>query len=149
MKNKHTILTVSIIFIMLLTSLSLFAEWQSDNGNGTFKNPVLYADYPDPSMVRVGNDFYLASSTFANVPGLVILKSQDLVNWEIVGHCISSFTSNDAYNLQEEQNMAMVVLLLQLRTRTVRSMWPLRFNGESVPVFIMPVMPLVPGVTTN
>ena len=88
------------IIIMLLISASLFAEWQSDNGDGTFKNPPLYADYPDPSIIRVGNDFYFASTTFVNVPGLVILKSQDLVNWDIVGHCISSFTGNNAYNLQ-------------------------------------------------
>ena len=73
--------------------------YQSDNGNGTFKNPVLYADYPDPSIVRVGDYFYMASSTFAGVPGLVICKSEDLVNWEIAGHCISSY-NGDAYNLQ-------------------------------------------------
>lgn len=85
--------------LLFSLTVSVFA-WQSDNGDGTFTNPPLYADYPDPSIIRVGNDFYLASTTFVNVPGLVILHSQDLVNWEIVGHCISSFTGSDLYNLQ-------------------------------------------------
>lgn len=93
-------LSILLILCLLLSQIILVNAWQSDNGNGTFNNPVLYADYPDPSMIRVGNDFYLASSTFVNVPGLVILKSQDMVNWEIVGHCISSFTDNNAYNMQ-------------------------------------------------
>jgi beta-xylosidase len=100
--NLKTLLkALSLVFVMgLLLSLngSVFA-WQSDNGNGTFNNPILYADYPDPSMIRVGNDFYLASSTFANSPGLVILHSQDLVNWEIISHCISSLPSGGAYDL--------------------------------------------------
>jgi xylan 1,4-beta-xylosidase len=86
-------------FGMLIAGANLFAGWQSDNGDGTFKNPPLYADYPDPSIIRVGNDFYLASTTFVNVPGLVILHSQDLVNWEIVGHCISSFPSGGKYDM--------------------------------------------------
>jgi xylan 1,4-beta-xylosidase len=88
-----------LIFIFLVTCASLFAEWQSDNGDGTFKNPPLYADYPDPSIIRVGNDFYLASSTFVNSPGLVILHSQDLVNWEIASHCISSLPTGGAYDM--------------------------------------------------
>ncbi|RCX14833.1 beta-xylosidase [Anaerobacterium chartisolvens] len=92
---------VFLVMVCLLLSQAVFAyAWQSDNENGTFNNPVLYADYPDPSMIRVGDYFYLATSTFANVPGLVILKSQDMVNWEIAGHCISSFTGSNAYNLE-------------------------------------------------
>ncbi len=91
----------SLLLLMSLFSLlngSTFA-WQSDNGDGTFTNPPLYADYPDPSIIRVGNDFYFASTTFVNVPGLVILHSQDLVNWEIAGHCISSFPHGGKYDM--------------------------------------------------
>jgi xylan 1,4-beta-xylosidase len=101
-KNCRFTKALVLLFLMgllLLLNGSIFAR-QSDNGNGTFTNPPLYADYPDPSIIRVGNDFYLASSTFVNVPGLVILHSQDLVNWEIAGHCITSFTGNNAYNMQ-------------------------------------------------
>ncbi|MFH1196300.1 MAG: glycoside hydrolase 43 family protein [bacterium] len=62
------------------------AVWIPDNGNDTYKNPILYADYSDPDVIRVGDDFYLTSSSFSNFPGLPILHSKDLVNWEIIGH---------------------------------------------------------------
>jgi beta-xylosidase len=60
--------------------------WPADNGDRTFTNPVLYADYSDPDAIRVGEDYYLTSSSFAHWPGLPILHSRDLVNWEIIGH---------------------------------------------------------------
>jgi beta-xylosidase len=64
------------------------APWVADQGDGTFKNPVLFADYSDPDVIRVGDDFYLTSSSFSNVPGLPILHSRDLVNWRIIGHAV-------------------------------------------------------------
>jgi beta-xylosidase len=64
------------------------APWVPDRGDGTYKNPVLYADYSDPDVVRVGSDFYLTSSSFLAVPGLPILHSRDLVNWTIIGHAL-------------------------------------------------------------
>ncbi|MBC8052905.1 MAG: glycoside hydrolase 43 family protein [Sphingobacteriaceae bacterium] len=62
--------------------------WVADQGNGTYKNPVLNADYSDPDAVRVGGDFYLTASSFEDVPGLPILHSKDLVNWTIIGHAL-------------------------------------------------------------
>lgn len=62
--------------------------WVADNGNGTFKNPVLNADYSDPDAIRVGNDYYLIASSFDAIPGLPILQSKDLVNWTIAGHAL-------------------------------------------------------------
>lgn len=73
--------------------------WQSDNGDGTFKNPVLYADYPDPDIIRVTNDFYMVSTTFVDSPGINVLHSKDMVNWEIVSHCATNLDGGDAYNL--------------------------------------------------
>lgn len=61
------------------------SPWQPDLGNGSYKNPVLYADYSDPDVVRVGSDYYLVSSSFNCVPGPQILHSKDLVNWTIIG----------------------------------------------------------------
>ena len=55
--------------------------WRSDQGDGSFRNPVLFADYPDPDIIRVGSDYYFATTTFANMPGITILHSRDLVNW--------------------------------------------------------------------
>lgn len=52
--------------------------WVADQGNGTYKNPILYADYSDPDACRVGDDFYMTSSSFNCLPGLQILHSKDL-----------------------------------------------------------------------
>lgn len=60
--------------------------WISDQGDGTYKNPVLHADYSDPDVVRVGDDYYMTASSFNVAPGLPILHSKDLVNWELIGH---------------------------------------------------------------
>lgn len=62
--------------------------WVSDNGNGTYTNPVLYADYSDPDAVRVGDDYYLTASSFNCVPGLPLLHSKDLVNWNLIGYAL-------------------------------------------------------------
>jgi beta-xylosidase len=64
------------------------APWVPDRGNGTYQNPVLFADYSDPDAIRVGQDFYLVSSSFHCTPGLPILLSRDLVNWTIIGHAL-------------------------------------------------------------
>jgi beta-xylosidase len=62
--------------------------WVSDLGNGTYKNPVLNADYSDADACRVGDDFYLTASSFDAVPGLPVLHSKDLVNWTLIGHAL-------------------------------------------------------------
>src|SRR4051812_15377402 len=60
----------------------------SDQGNGTYKNPVLHADYSDPDVCRVGDDYYMTASSFDAVPGLPVLHSKDIVNWELIGHAL-------------------------------------------------------------
>jgi beta-xylosidase len=62
-----------------------------DLGNGDYRNPVLFADYSDPDLIRAGDDFYLTASSFNCVPGLPVLRSKDLVNWTLVGHAIQEF----------------------------------------------------------
>jgi beta-xylosidase len=64
------------------------SPWVPDLGDGTFKNPIIYADYSDPDVIRVGDDFYMTASSFGCVPGLPILHSKDLINWKIIGHAI-------------------------------------------------------------
>jgi len=68
--------------------MDLKGKWVSDLGNGSFKNPVLYADYSDPDVIRVGKDFYMTASSFTYVPGLPILHSKDLVNWELINYAV-------------------------------------------------------------
>ncbi len=81
-------------YCLLNVCMHLYAQptvskvWVADNGNGTYKNPVLNADYSDPDVVRVGDDFYLTASSFEDIPGLPILHSKDLVNWSIIGHAL-------------------------------------------------------------
>ena len=55
---------------------------------GQYRNPILAGFYPDPSVCRVGDDYYLVNSTFAYFPGIPIFHSRDLVNWEQIGHVI-------------------------------------------------------------
>lgn len=62
--------------------------WCADCGDGTFRNPILHADYSDPDVVRVGDDYWMTASSFNCVPGLPILHSRDLVNWTLVNHAL-------------------------------------------------------------
>lgn len=75
------------------------SAWQSDNGDGSYTNPVLYADYPDPDIIRVGADFYMVSTTFVNSPGINLLKSKDMVNWELVAQVASTVDGGNAYDM--------------------------------------------------
>lgn len=72
------------VLIPYFTTISA-QPWQADKGNGKYRNPIIMADYSDPDVCRVGDDFYMTSSSFNCVPGLQILHSRDLVHWQIVG----------------------------------------------------------------
>jgi beta-xylosidase len=78
--------------------------WVADNGDGTYKNPILHADYSDPDVIRVGEDFYLVASSFNAVPGLPILHSKDLVNWEIVGYALPRQLPYDVFRKPQHGN---------------------------------------------
>jgi beta-xylosidase len=84
------ILTLILFFALKLNAQkeSLSKTWVPDLGNGKYKNPVIAADYSDPDVIRVGENYYLVSSSFDAVPGLPILQSKDLVNWTIIGHAL-------------------------------------------------------------
>lgn len=77
------------LFAALLCCLSICAKaqvWNPDNGNGTYKNPIIHADYSDPDVIRVGDDYYMVASSFNTQPGIPVLHSKDLVNWTIINH---------------------------------------------------------------
>jgi beta-xylosidase len=65
-----------------------------------YRNPILFADYSDPDVIRVGSDYYLVASTFHFVPGIPILHSKDLVHWSIAGHVIDRLAISPAYDMQ-------------------------------------------------
>ena len=73
-----------------MTSTGHSYPWVPDQGDGTYRNPVLHADYSDPDVIRVGPDYFLTSSSFNCTPGLPILHSRDLVNWRIINHALKN-----------------------------------------------------------
>ena len=93
--------------LFLLGAVSLWGQqpeyvsavWNPDLGDGTYKNPVICADYSDPDVCAVGNDFYLTASSFACIPGLPILHSRDLVNWKIVNYALDKLVPEDFYDV--------------------------------------------------
>lgn len=76
----------------------------SDNGDGTYTNPLIHADFPDPDVIRVGDVYYMVSTTMHIFPGATLLKSYDLVNWEYCSNPLEMIESSDAYNLLNGQN---------------------------------------------
>jgi beta-xylosidase len=81
---------LAAIFIVLACGRvypqSVSDVWVADNGDGTYRNPIIHADYSDPDVIRVGEDFYMTASSFNVAPGVPLLHSKDLVNWRIVNH---------------------------------------------------------------
>lgn len=75
------------------------APWQPDRGDGTYRNPVLHADYSDPDAIRVGDDYWMTASSFNHVPGLPILHSRDLVNWTLVNHALQMQVPVDHFSV--------------------------------------------------
>jgi beta-xylosidase len=88
MKNLIAIIALSVSLNAISQTNYVSKVWVADNGDGTYKNPIINADYSDPDAIRVGNNFYLVSSSFEDVPGLPILQSKDLVNWTIITHAL-------------------------------------------------------------
>ena len=103
-------LNIIAIIIVFAFHFSLFAahaqSWTADNGNGTYTNPLFYDEFSDPDILRVGDDYYLAGTTMHTVPGLVILHSKDLVNWENISYCFDRFDfDDDAFSLRNHKEI--------------------------------------------
>jgi beta-xylosidase len=111
-KRNHKILSIArqliVALCFFLASLTVVIGqqistpfvskiWVADNGDGTYKNPIIHADYSDPDVIRVGRDFYMTASSFNSVPGLPVLHSYDLVNWRIVNHVFAEQEPADAF----------------------------------------------------
>ncbi len=69
------------------------------------RNPVIWADFPDPAVIRVGDTYYMSNTTMHMCPGLPIMKSKDLVNWEMVGYAYQKLEDNDETTLHNGRNM--------------------------------------------
>lgn len=98
-RSKKLLAIGLVLFITkTIVAQNVSKVWVADNGDGTFKNPVINADYSDPDAIRVGDDYYMISSSFTHVPGLPILHSKDLVNWKIIGHALKKQPPYDVYD---------------------------------------------------
>jgi beta-xylosidase len=82
----------------------LSSVWNPDNGDGTYTNPVIYADYSDPDVCRAGDDYYLVASSFNCTPALPLLHSRDLVNWSLVGYAIDRLEPADVFDKPQHGN---------------------------------------------
>ncbi len=93
-----------LLSLLFVSSSILHAQnyrsevWVADLGNGRYHNPIINADYSDPDVIRVGDDYYMTASSFNCVPGLPILHSKDLVNWTIANYALQKLVPEEVYD---------------------------------------------------
>lgn len=102
--NKNIIKISLLAFGLNFLNAQISQTWVSDLGNGTYQNPVLYADYSDPDATRVGEDYYMTASSFNETPGLPILHSKDMVNWELINYALTDVYPLETYNVPQRGN---------------------------------------------
>ncbi|UCE49511.1 MAG: glycoside hydrolase 43 family protein [Phycisphaerales bacterium] len=95
MKRYHSLL-LAAIYVSFLAGINLQAK--------PARNPVIWADVPDVAAIRVGDTYYMSSTTMHMSPGLPIMKSKDLVNWELAGYAYGTLTDNEALRLENGRN---------------------------------------------
>ena len=99
--NKILTIVLAFLFTWPLPSAQLSAQkFHSDNGDGTYTNPVINADFPDPDVILVGDTYYMVTTTMFVFPGVTVLKSHDLVNWEYCSNAVPRFDFHRNYNLE-------------------------------------------------
>lgn len=102
--KKRTLIAALVALPLAAMAQYKSEVWCPDNGNGTYTNPVIDADYSDPDACAVGEDYYLTASSFNCMPGLPILHSKDLVNWEIIGHAVKELEPKEMFDKPSHGN---------------------------------------------
>tara|TARA_R110002051_G_scaffold229291_1_gene291289 strand:- start:15054 stop:16688 length:1635 start_codon:yes stop_codon:yes gene_type:complete len=105
-------LSFSILVLICYSTLALAQSnkpyvsdvWVADNGDGTYNNPIIYADYSDPDVVRVGDDYYMTASSFNAAPGLPILHSKDMVNWKLINYALLQQVPTETFTTPQHGN---------------------------------------------
>ncbi|UKM66477.1 glycoside hydrolase 43 family protein [Flavobacteriaceae bacterium GSB9] len=104
---------LKLLILSLFFTAILFAQnekpyvsdvWVADNGDGTYNNPIIYSDYSDPDVVRVGDDYYMTASSFNVAPGLPILHSKDMVNWKLINHALETQVPEEHFSVPQHGN---------------------------------------------
>lgn len=98
--KKIILACVLLIVFFDFRLMAQVAGWTADNGNGTFTNPIMWGDWADPDVIRVGNDFYMVSTSMHYVPGCPIVTSKDLVNWKMAGYAVERYEEDPRYDMQ-------------------------------------------------
>lgn len=114
MKKRNKVYLLGLFFVAGSISYAIAQKpaknlpvskvWVADNDDGTYKNPILHADYSDPDAIRVGDDYYMSASSFNCIPGLPILHSKDLVNWNLIGYALQKQPPFDVFDSPQHGN---------------------------------------------
>ncbi len=99
-KTRNAVMFCFLYLLSILLSESS-GSWRADNGNGTYSNPLFYEEFSDPSMIRVGEDFYLTGTTMHCMPGLPILHSKDMVNWTLISYAFDRLDLSPSFRLED------------------------------------------------
>ena len=103
---------ITFIALLLLTGFAKAQDsenyksevWVADQGDGTYRNPIIHSDYSDPDVTRAGDDYYMTSSSFNAAPGLPILHSKDMVNWELINYALPKQVPVEHFNTPQHGN---------------------------------------------
>lgn len=94
-----------LLFSLASQHLAVAQTWTADNGNGTFSNPLFFDEFSDPDMIRVGSDFYLTGTTMHSMPGLAVLHSRDLINWDFESYAADRLDLGPEFRLEDGKNI--------------------------------------------
>ncbi|MBR1389313.1 MAG: glycoside hydrolase 43 family protein [Prevotella sp.] len=100
------LILLSVVVPLMASAQYKSQVWSPDNGDGTYTNPVINADYSDPDVCvgASGEDYYLTASSFQCIPGLPILHSKDLVNWEIINYALKELEPREVFDKPSHGN---------------------------------------------
>ena len=92
----------TVCLLSCLASIGAANLWgrTGDQNNGHYSNPILFSDYSDPDVIRVGKSYYLVASSFHFMPGIPVLESHDLVNWHIIAHVFPRLDIDRRYDME-------------------------------------------------
>ena len=102
--KKNSLIAALLLMAGGLAAQNISEVWVPDLGNGKYKNPIINADYSDPDVCRVGDDYYMTSSSFNCIPALQILHSKDLVNWTLIGYAAERLTPEEDFSKPQHGN---------------------------------------------
>ncbi|HKJ43165.1 MAG TPA: family 43 glycosylhydrolase, partial [Sunxiuqinia sp.] len=87
-------IAIGLLFSCSQSNKEAKSTSSTEIGEGTYQNPILGGDYPDPSVIRVGKDFYMTHSSFEYYPGLLVWHSTDLIHWTRVSHALTNYVGS-------------------------------------------------------